>query len=291
MLSVSGILNLDKPQGMTSHDVVNRVRRATGIRKVGHAGTLDPMATGVLLVCVGRATRLAEYLTGANKSYRATVRLGVETDTYDAEGRVLHTNPVAISQEAVMAALAEFCGPIAQVPPMYSAIKRGGQPLYKLARKGVTVVREPRPVLISHIALTDWSPPDFSFDVACSAGTYVRSLAHDLGQSLGCGAHLTGLVRSQSGSFFLDDALPLDDLSAVWKDHLQPMEVAVAGLPLITLDAQAAQRLVHGQSIPRQPEHPVADLARVHSEDGLFFAVAKPSEDCSCWLPHKVFLS
>ena len=291
MLSVSGILNLDKPRGMTSHDVVNRVRRVTGIRKVGHAGTLDPMATGVLLVCVGRATRLAEYLTGANKSYRAAARLGVETDTYDADGKVLHTNPVTISREEVRATLAEFCGSIAQVPPMYSAIKRGGQPLYKLARKGITVAREPRQALISHIALTDWSPPDFSFDVTCSAGTYVRSLAHDLGQSLGCGAHLTELVRSQSGRFLLDDALQLDDLPAVWRDCLQPMEVAVADFPLITLDAQTAQRLVHGQSIPHQPEHPMADLARIHSEDGRFFALVRPSEDRSCWLPHKVFSS
>jgi tRNA pseudouridine55 synthase len=290
MLSSSGILNLDKPRGMTSHDVVNLVRRVTGIRKVGHAGTLDPMATGVLLICVGRATRLAEYLTVSEKHYKATVRLGVETDTYDAEGQVTSTRPVSISREEVATVLAEFCGQIAQVPPMYSALKRGGQPLYKLARKGVTVTREPRPAHISFIKLTGWSFPDFSFDVTCSAGTYVRSLAHDLGKKLECGAHLTGLIRSRSGSFGLQDAVPLSDLSSAnWKDFLLPMEVAVADLPLLTLDDHAAQCLVHGQAIPFRPEHPVADLARVHSKDGDFFAVARLSEDRSSWLPHKVF--
>lgn len=290
MLASSGILNLDKLRGMTSHDVVNRVRQVTGIRKVGHAGTLDPMATGVLLLCVGRATRLAEYLTASEKRYKATVRLGVETDTYDAEGQVMHTSPVAISREEVSDALGDFCGPIAQVPPMYSALKRGGQPLYKLARKGVTVARKPRPVHISFIKMTAWAPPDFSFDVTCSAGTYVRSLAHDLGKKLGCGAHLTGLIRSHSGSFSLQNAVPLNDLSPVnWKDFLQPMEVAVADLPLLTLDDHAAQCLVYGQAILCRPEHPVADLARVHSEDGAFFAIARLSEDRTRWLPHKVF--
>ncbi len=287
----AGILNLNKPQGMTSHDVVNQVRRVTGIRKVGHAGALDPMATGVLLACVGRATRLAEYLSGADKGYRATVRLGIETDTYDADGQVLYASSAAISQQEVEAALAGFCGSISQVPPMYSAIKQGGQPLYKLARRGITVERKPRPALISHIALIDWSPPEFSFEVVCSAGTYVRSLAHDLGQQLGCGAHLTRLLRSKSGSFDLQDAIPLCELtSANWRTFLQPMDAAVIGFPMLVLDAQAAQRLIYGQPIPCQPEHPAADLARVHTEDGNFFALVKLSEDGSSWLPHKVFV-
>ncbi len=287
----SGILNLDKPGGMTSHDVVRQVRRVTGIRRVGHAGTLDPMATGVLLVCVGRATRLAEYMLMADKKYGATVRLGVETDTYDADGRVLSSNPVGISREEVEAALTEFSGPIDQVPPMYSAVKHRGRPLYAMARRGITVEREPRQVRISRVAMTDWSPPEFSFEVVCSAGTYVRSLAHDLGQSLGCGAHLTRLVRSRSGRFGLEDAVPLRELTPDnWKRHLQPMEAGVSDLPVLMLDRETAQQLVQGQSVPWHPEHPVAILARAHSENGGFFAIVRPSEDGTRWSPHKVFV-
>jgi tRNA pseudouridine55 synthase len=286
----SGILNLDKPKGMTSHDVVRQVRRVTGIRKVGHAGTLDPMATGVLLVCVGRATRLAEYLLTGDKGYQATVRLGVETDTYDADGRVLSSSPVRIGRGEVEAALLEFSGPIDQVPPMYSAVKHKGRPLYVIARRGVTVEREPRQVRVSRVAMTDWSPPEFSLEVVCSAGTYVRSLAHDLGQRLGCGAHLTRLVRCRSGRFELADAVPLRELTPDnWKVYLRPMEVAVGALPMIMLDQEAAQQLIQGQSIPWRPDHPVAELARAHTENGGFFAIVRPSEDGTRWSPHKVF--
>ena len=186
-----GILNVDKPGGITSHDAVNAVRRISGIRKVGHAGALDPLATGVLIICIGRATRLAEYLTASDKSYRATVRLGVETDTHDADGRIIRTGSSVPEQDEVSAAFEKFRGSIQQIPPMYSAIKRQGKPLYKLAREGITVEREPRSAEISYLEITEWSTPFFSFEVTCSAGTYVRSLVHDLGQSLGCGAHLT----------------------------------------------------------------------------------------------------
>lgn len=287
----SGILNLDKPCGMTSHDVINVVRRVTGIRRVGHAGALDPMATGVLLVCVGRATRLSEYLTASDKRYRATARLGVETDTYDADGDVIHTHPVLIGREEVEAVLGRFMGSISQVPPMYSALKRGGQPLYKLARQGITVEREPRPARVSHIELTDWSPPEFSFDVTCSAGTYIRSLAHDLGLELECGAHLTRLVRVQSGSFHLEDSLSLPDLTRDnWQQHMQPMDRAVADFPLLTLDPLSVEHLVHGRPIERRPEHPVAALARVYTQDHRFVALIRSSEDAAHWLPHKVFV-
>ncbi len=288
---ISGILNLNKPRGMTSHDVVDIVRRVVGIRKVGHAGTLDPMATGVLLICVGRATRLAEYLVRSQKCYQATARLGVETDTYDADGKVLRAGPVAVERDVVEAALGEFCGSISQVPPMYSAVKQGGQPLHRLARRGVTVERAPRRAFISHISLTDWSPPDFSFRVSCSAGTYVRSLAHDLGSHLGCGAHLTQLLRCRCGQFDIEASLPLGDLTPDnWETHLQPMCVAVDGFPVIILDSGSVTRLTQGQSIRRRPEHPVADLARVDTSDGVFFALVRPSDDGSRWLPHKVLL-
>jgi tRNA pseudouridine55 synthase len=173
---------------------------------------------------------------------------------------------------------------------MYSAVKRSGKPLHRLARRGITVEREARRAFISHIALTDWSPPDFSFEVTCSPGTYVRALAHDLGQKLGCGAHLTRLTRTRSGRFGLDEAVPLRELTlANWQSRLEPMEMAVADFPQLTLDARTAQRLIHGQLVPRLPEHPPADLARAHSAEGVFLALVRPSADGSGWLPHKVF--
>lgn len=287
---IAGILNINKPAGVTSHDVVNAVRRATGTRKVGHAGSLDPMATGVLVICVGRATRLSEYVSVSDKSYRATVRLGVETDTYDADGQAVRSSSVAVGRDEVEAALGQFRGIIAQVPPMYSAVKKAGQPLYKLARSGIMVQREPRSAFVSHIALTEWCPPEFCMEVTCSAGTYVRSLAHDLGQKLGCGAHLTRLTRIRCGRFDLEESVTLNELTAAnWQSSLLPMEVAVADFPRLTLDAQAAERLIHGQPVPRRPEHPVADLVRAHTTEGAFLALVKPSNDGSGWLPHKVF--
>ena len=288
--STDGILNVDKPKGITSHDVVNTVRRITGIRKVGHAGTLDPMATGVLLLCIGRATRVAEYLVGSNKSYWATVQLGIETDTYDADGQITETSPVSITREQVEKTLATFRGNIEQVPPMYSAIKQQGRPLYRLARQGIAVERPPRPVHISDLTITDWEPPDFSFRVTCSAGTYVRSLVHDLGQKLGCGAHLTGLVRTGSGEFLLDQAIALRELTPDnWLSHLQPIETAIAHLPALTFDDLTSQRLTSGQAVPRRPEQAPAELARAQTRDGRFFALVRPSPDASEWLPHKVF--
>jgi tRNA pseudouridine55 synthase len=285
-----GILNIDKPQGITSHDAVLAVRRISGIRRVGHAGTLDPMATGVLVVCVGRATRLVEYLMAMEKAYEGTVRLGVETTTYDAEGEITREVPVAIEQRQVQDALQRFQGTVQQVPPMYSAVKQGGQPLYKLARQGVTVPRKARRVTISHIALTEWSPPDFSFKVTCSSGTYVRSLVHDLGQRLNCGAHLTRLIRTRSGTLALQEAVPLPKLMPDnWQDHLLPMEVALTGFPRVVFSIEEKQQLVQGQSVPRQPGHARGDLARAETEEGIFFALVKPSPDGLEWHPHKVF--
>lgn len=286
----SGILNLDKPKGMTSHDVVAQVRRVTGVRRVGHAGTLDPMATGVLVICIGRATRLAEYVVAGDKSYEATIRLGVETDTYDADGRVLSSRPVGIGRGQVEEALLEFTGSVDQVPPMYSAIKKGGRPLYALARRGVIVERDPRHVTISHLAVVDWSPPDVTVEVVCSAGTYVRSLAHDMGQRLGCGAHLIQLTRRRCSRFELADAIPLKALTDDnWKDHLLPMDAAVGLLPRLALDSDAARQLVQGQSIPMRPEHPQVELARAYAHHGGFLAIVRSAEDGARWVPHKVF--
>lgn len=292
-----GILNLDKPRGPTSHDVVSRVRRLTNVRRVGHAGTLDPLATGVLLVCIGRATRVSEYLMAGQKVYRAQVHLGVTTDTYDAEGQIVEEVPVDASRLQVETALAQFQGTISQVPPMYSAIKRQGKPLYRLARQGIEVQREPRLVEIYRLELTGWEPPLCTLEVACSSGTYVRALAHDLGQVLGCGAHLAGLTRLASGGFRVEDAVTLDAFTQAveeesWAALLHPLDAALDHLPALNLDADDARRLCAGQSIT-SPEPPSDQreetLARAYGPDGTFLALATFDVVAGLWRPHKVF--
>jgi tRNA pseudouridine55 synthase len=291
-----GILNLDKPRGPTSHDIVNRLRTLTGIRRIGHAGTLDPMATGVLLMCVGRATRVSEYLMAGEKTYRARVRLGATTDTYDAEGKVVaSSDPSKVSHAETEAALERFCGSIEQIPPMYSAVKHKGQPLHKLARQGIEVERKPRKVEIFQAQLASWEPPEFTIQVSCSPGTYIRSLAHDLGQTLGCGAHLTKLVRQASGTFLLADAVTLETLSQAaeerrWHEFLLPIDRGLADFPSLHLDGGAARRLCLGQAIaaPAQ-ERTEGELARAYGPDGTFLAIATYVEADSAWRPHKVF--
>ena len=207
---MNGLLIIDKPAGMTSFDVVRQVRRMTKTRRVGHAGTLDPMATGVLPVAVGTATRLIEYLMAGDKAYRATLKLGSATDTQDSEGQVLEEKPWHdIDRAALNAAVENFIGEIDQLPPMYSALKKDGQPLYKLARQGIEVDREPRRVHVESLIIDEFSPPYMTFTVTCSKGTYVRTLCHDIGQILGCGAHMTDLRRLSCGRFGLAASHPL----------------------------------------------------------------------------------
>ncbi len=285
-----GFLNINKPPGMTSHDVVANVRRAAGRKtKVGHAGTLDPLATGVLIVCLGAATRLAEYAMQSTKRYTARVRLGETTDTYDAEGEILLRRAAGhITRADLEAALTPYVGDILQVPPMYSAIKQGGKKLYDLARKGETVERAPRPVRIDALTLGDYTPPEFDLHIVCSAGTYIRSLAYDLGEALGVGAHLAGLVRTGSGAFLLQDAAALDAALADLGAHLIAPETALRGWPTVALDAAALDHILHGRSIEGAPE-PDETLARALTPDGQFIAVLMASG--GRWHPHKVFTS
>jgi tRNA pseudouridine55 synthase len=288
---MDGILVVNKPQGWTSHDVVGRIRRLTHQKRVGHAGTLDPMATGVLLVCLGRATRVAEYLMGSDKTYRAVMRLGVETDTYDADGQVIATQPVAVDESELRAVLARFVGEIDQVPPMYSALKRDGKPLYKLARQGIEVEREPRRIKIHDIALRAWQPPDATIDVRCSSGTYIRSLAHDIGAALGCGAHLIALTRLASGSFYIDDAVTLEDLTGLQdlSGLLHPLDAALQDLPVLTLDADQARRVLMGQSItPSGVKALAGSLCRAHDASGALLAVMAFDAATQVWRPKKV---
>ena len=209
--TLDGAILVDKPSGPTSHDVVDAIRRKFGIKKVGHCGTLDPNATGLLIIVLGRGTKLSERLMGDDKVYEGTIKFGEATDSYDSDGELTGSLPVMpMTLDQLNEEAAKFIGDQMQVPPMVSAIKKNGVPLYKLARKGIEVEREPRLIHIYNFRFTDYTEPLGQFRVACTKGTYIRSMAHDLGQKLGCGAHLTTLRRSASGKFDVADALSLD---------------------------------------------------------------------------------
>ena len=301
--TLSGILNIDKPRGPSSHDVVNRVRRATGVRRVGHAGTLDPLATGVLVVCVGRtATRVAEYLMDAPKIYRTDVQLGAVTDTFDAGGQILQRVPVDCIKDDVEGVLEQFRGPISQMPPMYSAVKHQGKPLYRLARRGIEVEREARTVEIYGLRLTAWrdeSPqPRCTLEIECSPGTYVRTLVHDLGQVLGCGAYVTSLTRLASGYFQLRDAIPLDRFlklaeQGCSEDVLLPVDEALADrFPALHLGDEEARRLCSGQPVEDTSKDVQGkDVVRVYGPGGQFLALATLDTQEGVWRPKKVFVS
>ncbi len=304
MPTPEGILNLDKPRGPTSHDVVNHVRALTGIRRVGHAGTLDPLATGVLIICIGRATRVSEYLMGGQKVYQARVRLGVTTDTYDAEGQIVARSPLKVEREQIEAALSQFRGQIIQTPPVYSALKHQGTSLHRLARQGVDVKeiaqRKARQVEITQLALVDWDIPHVLLEVTCSSGTYIRSLAHDVGQVLGCGAHLTELTRLASGSFHLDNAIPLEQFARAaeesrWLSLLHPLDAALTHFPPLHLDVESARRLCSGQAVTAPSpgclsgEETEEVLARAYGPGDIFLALAAHDPATDLWRPRKVF--
>jgi tRNA pseudouridine55 synthase len=288
-----GFLIVDKPLTWTSFDVVARVRRLVGERRVGHAGTLDPLATGVLPLALGKATRFIEYLSEAGKAYDATVNLGVSTTTYDREGAVTATAAGPLpAAAAVEAALDRFRGPQQQLPPMYSAVKHDGQRLYELARQGQEVERRPRPITIYRLDLVEYTPPLARLVVECSKGTYIRTLAHDLGAALGCGAHLAVLVRTRHGPFTLADAVPLDALAAevaagTWQARLRPPDVVLGHLPAFTLAADEARRVRQGQPLIR-PAAGTPAQARLYGPDGAFLALATWQPATGRWQPSKV---
>ena len=275
MSPAEGLLLVDKPKGVTSHDVVDEARRALGIRKVGHAGTLDPMATGLLILGVGRATRLLRFLGELPKAYEGTALLGVETDTLDAEGEVLRTAEVEADRAALERAMAARVGGSMQRPPAYSAVKVGGRKLYEAARSGERVEAAPRPVRVDAFDLLAFDPPRFDFRVTASGGTYVRVLVADVGTDLRCGAHLTRLVRTGIGPFLLRDAADASELRAPL-----PLDRAVAHLPRIDLDTEEATAATHGRILgPAGIEGPYAvfgpggTLIGVYRDDG---ATARP---------------
>lgn len=286
---MEGLLLVDKPEGMSSHDVVNRVRRLSGVRRVGHAGTLDPLATGLLLVSIGRVTRLNEYLVGHDKKYVATVRLGQATNTYDAEGEVTAERPFShITPAAIDNALPPFRGTIQQRPPIYSAIKKDGQPLYKLARKGIDVDIPTREISVYALDILDYSPPFLQLDIHCGSGTYIRSIAHDLGQALGCGGHVTVLRRTAVNQFNIQNAIALDDLTADnIASYLLPPDTAVSTFPRLDLTADQAADLLLGRFIERTDESETGTLARTFDADGVFIGIAIAAD--GVWRPKKSF--
>jgi tRNA pseudouridine55 synthase len=294
---VSGVLVVDKPVGLTSHDVVQIIRRGTSIRRAGHTGTLDPRASGVLVILVGPAVRLSEYVSASDKRYQATIRLGVSTDTYDAEGEYIEPMRPTVSvkditEDQFQDALRQFVGEIKQVPPPYSAVKVQGRKAYEIARNGEEVELEPRTINVYSLDLLEWSPPEVVVDVFCSSGTYVRSLANDLGKALGCGAHLVGLRRTKSGRFTLRDAVPLRRLqesftAGNWYQHLIPAAEALGDWPMIELDADQVELVRHGHRVPAEADS--TGWARGVSEAGDLVALMEVDPDTQEWQPRKVF--
>jgi tRNA pseudouridine55 synthase len=272
----SGFLNIAKPRGISSFGVVYRVRRVTGARRVGHGGTLDPAADGVLPVLVGQATRLAEHVHEWPKTYVATLQLGATSTTYDAEGVITEqADPAAVTAQVLADALLAFVGRIDQVPPLYSALKRGGEPLYRKARRGETVALTPRPVEIRRLGLRTFETGRGRavIDVECGRGAYVRSLAHDLGVRLGCGAYLAALTRTAVGPLHLDAALPLstlEDAGPDWLRWLLPLDLPLREWAAITLDPPQVSALRHGQSL--QPVRVVAGRYRAVDQAGRLVA-------------------
>lgn len=267
-----GVLLVDKPAGHTSHDVVARVRRAAGYVRCGHAGTLDPLATGVLPVLLGDATRISEHLMNHDKEYVFTLCFGQDTDTMDAEGQVLSTRPVPrMSEERILSMLAGFTGPQQQTAPMYSAVKVDGQPLHRAARRGHEVERPVRGIVIHSLTLEAWESPHLTARVHCSKGTYVRVLAHDLGQLAECGAHVTALRRVRSGDFSVDRAMPLDDVLALSQDQLGealiPLRDALASFAAVGITPEQARGVLCGQDLSLEDPSAGADEPVVLTDD------------------------
>jgi tRNA pseudouridine55 synthase len=302
-LTLDGILNINKPQNKTSFSIVALVKRLSGERRVGHAGTLDPAATGVLPVCLGRGTRVTEFLVDATKTYRAQIELGIATDTYDSSGQITQQgDPSGINRRQLESALDLFRGLIQQTPPMYSAVKHRGRPLYELARAGIKVERKSRLAKVHHLELINWQPPVATVSVECGKGTYIRSLAHDLGQSLGCGAHLKSLVRTRCGPFNIEDALTIPQLEEAfrhgyWPHFVHPIDIVLQNHNAIIVNSATEDiirkggRLVLEHIGSRSDNgHPRQNYCRAYTLDGCFLGVLHHDPEKGQWQPKKVLL-
>lgn len=275
---VDGVLLLDKPVGLTSNTALQKAKRLYNAAKAGHTGTLDPFATGLLPLCFGEATKFSQFLLEADKIYRAEVKLGVRTSSGDLDGEIIATAPAQFDETALRAALLPFMGEIEQVPPMHSALKHQGRPLYEYARKGVEIPRKARRVKVHALELEALHGDMCTLRVHCSKGFYVRALADDLGQNLGCGAHLVGLRRLAVAGFSITEALTLDNLAAMEEGErdafLRPADTLIIDLPAVTLDVEAEWQVLHGQAV-WQPRLVVGELYRLYGPQGGFLGAAE----------------
>lgn len=295
---MDGILNINKPKGLTSFKVVAIVKRLSGEKHAGHAGTLDPEATGVLPVCLGQGTRIIEYLMATTKTYRARIEFGTATDTYDSSGRVTRCGDAGdLNRRRVTDALEAFRGTIEQTPPMYSAVKHQGRPLYKLARAGITIERKSRTAVIHRLELLSWRRPVAVVDVECSKGTYIRSLAHDLGEHLGCGAHLKSLVRTRYGCFDIKDAISIPQLEEAcrcgyWPQFLYPIDAVLRDLPAMVIDEDTEKSFKTGMPLDTVEKVAGTDFVycRAYSNDGRFLGILRWSRSQGIWRPKKVLV-
>lgn len=294
-----GYLNVNKPSDWTSTDVVRKLKGMTKVKKIGHGGTLDPIATGVLPVCLGNGTRFAEMVLLGSKEYRITLQLGASTNTYDADGDVTEEREFsAIGQEKAEAVLHSFRGKIEQRPPMFSAVKHNGKRLYELARQGVEVERKARQVEVMRLDLTRWEPPEAELEVECSHGFYARSLVHDFGQELGCGAHLSGLVRTRAGRFRIEDSHTLEEIqervdAGDWQELVDPVDFTLQHLPSVKLDPVTAEAVQHGQPLsvaqfgPPSGSKP-GQQVRAYDADSELIAILVYEPERLGWRPNKV---
>ena len=295
-MAVDGILNIDKPPGRTSFSTVSTVKRLTGERRAGHAGTLDPQASGVLPICLGQGTRITQFLMDATKCYRAQIELGVTTDTYDAWGKITaRGDPSRVSQEQLVLALASFIGDIQQTPPMYSAVKYHGRRLYELARSGISVDRRSRLAKVRSLELISWQPPVATVEIVCGKGTYIRSIAHDLGQTLGCGAILTSLVRLRYGPFGISDAVSLLELEdavrcGYWQRLVYPIDTVLLDWTAVVVGDSTSGAIRNGCPVSCLKEASAKNRCRVYTDDGSFLGVLRFNCETGQWQPEKLFL-
>jgi tRNA pseudouridine55 synthase len=297
--AISGVLVVDKPVGMTSHDVVQAIRNGTSLRRAGHTGTLDPRASGVLVILVGPAVRLSEYVSASDKRYQAIIRMGSSTDTYDADGKFTRPDqPINVTEAQFEEVLKTFVGEIEQTPPPYSAVKVQGRKAYEMARQGEEVDLAPRKITVHHLEVLEWAPPEVVVDVHCSSGTYVRSLANDLGEKLGTGAYLVGLRRTKSGRFSLRDAVPLRKLQEAfqagnWYQYLIPAAEALGDWPAVELSPDDVEGVRHGHRV-KAAEDAKEGMVRGVSTQGELVALmelTQGEEGVHEWQPRKVFFT
>ena len=276
---IDGVFLLDKPQGMSSNDIMQKVKRLFQANKAGHTGALDPLATGMLPICLGEATKFSQFLLDADKRYVVTAKLGERTDTSDAEGQVVKTRPVNVETSQILTALEQFRGDILQVPTMFSALKHNGKPLYEYARAGITVEREARPITIFELNFIEYQAPFLTLEVHCSKGTYIRTLVDDLGEVLGCGAHVTVLRRTAVADYPAEKMMTWDALQALAEQgdldqHLLPIDTAVSKLPALKLNAEQSKGIGFGQRVKFANEAKLRGQVRLFSDKNIFLGVA-----------------